>query len=82
MKTFQEFLEEEKKKKKIEKLTKKIKKKVEKSVEQQKTENPDKATISNYGSSSGDPDKIQAGINAMMAHNKEYVARLKKNNPQ
>ncbi len=82
MKTFQEFLEEEKKKKKIEKLSKEIGKKVKKDVARQKSENPEKPTVANYGSSSKNPDEIQAGINAMMAHNKEYIAKLKKDNPQ
>lgn len=77
MKTFQEFLEEGKKKE-FEKGVEKIRARVGKSLKQQRKENPDKPTVADYGNPSLGSDEHMQAIEAMERDRKEGLKKMKK----
>lgn len=74
MKTLQQFLEEGK----IKKLAKRIAKRVANDAEQQRSENPDKPVVLNYGDSEPNSTERNAAIMAMMKSDSDWRKRMKK----
>lgn len=81
MKTFQEFLEEGKKKK-IEKLAKKIGKEIEQDIARQTQENPDSLPVADYGNPKMGSNKHMAAIQAMMDRDSAWRKEMKKKQKQ
>lgn len=81
MKSFQEFLEEGRKKK-IEKLAKQIEKTVSKDVKTQRKENPNATPVADYGNSKPHSKEAEAAMMAMMRRDKAARKRMKKNLPE
>ena len=80
MKSFQEFLEEGRRKK-IEKLAKEIEKTVSKNVKTQRKKNPNATPVADYGHSKPNSEEAEAAMMAMMARDKDARKRMKKENP-
>lgn len=76
--TFQEFLEEGKRKK-IEKMAKQIGKTVAKDIERQKKENPERSPVADYGNPAPGSVETDAAIKAMMDRDKDWRKRMKQN---
>lgn len=79
MKTFQEFLEEGKKKE-IKKMAEKIGKSVAKDVKRQRKENPGQSPVADYGNPAPGSPETDAAIMAMMQRAKEGLKKMKKEN--
>lgn len=77
MKTFQEFLNEGKKKK-FEKGVEKIRKGVEKSLNQQRKENPEKPLVADYGNPPLGSDAHMQAIEAMERDRIKGLKKMKK----
>lgn len=79
MKTFQEFLEEGKKKK-IKKMAEKIGKSVAKDIKRQEKENPGQTHVADYGNPAPGSPETDAAIMAMMQRSREGLKKMKKEN--
>lgn len=77
--TFQDFLEEGKKKE-IKKMAEKIGKSVAKDIKRQKKENPGQAPVADYGNPAPGSPETDAAIMAMMKRDKEWRDKMKKKN--
>ena len=76
MKTFQEFLDEGKKK--IEKLSTEIQKNIKKDIKRQKKENPNKPPVADYGNPKLGSDEHMAAIHPMMARDSAWRKKMRK----
>lgn len=78
MKSFQEFLEEGRKKQ-IKNLAKKIKKRVKKDIKGQLKSNPGKPVVADYGNAPVGSKESEAAIMAMMQRDAEWRKRMRDN---
>lgn len=76
MKTFQEFLEEGRKKR-IAKLADKIGKSVKKDMERQRQQNPERSPVADYGNPELGSDEHMAAIQAMMDRDSKWRKKMK-----